>query len=87
MYNFIVQSPPPPIMVKIVEANEMRGLGDVLVQAVGLSGAIAIGSFAFGILLASMIIGYRKVKARLEPDGEVPQTQPLGLTPTEEVKK
>jgi hypothetical protein len=69
-------------MVRIVETNEMHGLGDVLVQAVGISGAMAIGALVFGVLLAAIVIAYRKIKIRLEGDGKVPQTQPLGLTPT-----
>jgi hypothetical protein len=77
-----VQSPPPSIIVKIVETNEIRGLGDVLVQAVGLSGAMAIGATVLGVFLAAVIITYRQIRVRLEPDDEVPSTQPLGLTPT-----
>jgi hypothetical protein len=77
-----VQSPPAPIIVKIVETNEIRGLGDVLFQAVGLSGAMAMGAIVFGLLLAAIIITYRQIRVRLEPDDEVPSTQPLGLTPT-----
>jgi hypothetical protein len=77
-----MQSPSAPIIVKVVEENEISGLGDVMLRAVGLTGAIAIGALLFGLVLASLIIGYRKLRARMEPDGEV-QTQPLGLTPTE----
>jgi hypothetical protein len=69
-------------MVRIVETNEIRGLGDVLVQAAGISGAMAIGALVFGVLLAAIVIAYRKIRIRLEGDNEVPQTQPLGLTPT-----
>jgi hypothetical protein len=86
MYSFTVQSPSPPIMVRIVETNEIHGLGDVLVQAVGISGAMAIGALVFGVLLAAIIIICRNIRARLEGDGEIPQTQPLGLTPAASVK-
>jgi hypothetical protein len=80
-----VQAPAPttPIIVKIVEENEISGLGDVMLDAIGLTGAIALGALLFGVMLAAIIVAYRKIRARLEPEDEVPQTQPLGLTPTE----
>jgi hypothetical protein len=68
-------------MVKIVEENEVSGLGQVMLDAIGLTGVLAVGALLFGLVLAGVIIGYRKVKVRLEPDDDV-QTQPLGLTPT-----
>ena len=77
-----MQAPSTPIIVKVVEENEIAGLGNVMLQAVGLTGAIALGALAFGIVLATVIIGYRKLQSRLEP-GEAVQTQSLGLTPTE----
>lgn len=77
-----MQAPSPPIIVKIVEPNEVAGLGDVMLEAIGLTGVIAIGAALFGLVLAVVIIGYRKINARLHPDEDV-QTQPLGLTPTE----
>ena len=52
-----------------------------MIQAVGLTGAIALGALGFGIVLASAIIGYRKLKARGVTDEEAAQTQSLGLTP------
>jgi hypothetical protein len=76
-----MQAPSTPIIVKIVETNEVSGLGDVMLEAIGLTGAIAVGALLFGIVLAVAIIGYRKVTARLHPDEDA-QTQPLGLTPT-----
>lgn len=80
-----MQAPSPPIVVKIVEANEISGLGDVMLEAIGLTGVIAIGAALFGLLLAVIIVGYRKINARLHPEDEA-HTQPLGLTPTEDVK-
>jgi hypothetical protein len=77
-----VQAPSTPIIVRVVEENEISGLGDVMLQAVGLTGAIAIGALIFGLVLAAAIIGYRKLRARMDPEEDV-QTQPLGLTPTE----
>jgi Na+/H+-dicarboxylate symporter len=77
-----MQAPSPPIVVKIVESNEISGLGDVMLEAIGLTGVIAVGALLFGIVLAIVIVGYRKIQARLHPDEDA-QTQPLGLTPTE----
>lgn len=78
-----MQAPSPPIIVRVIEENEIAGLGDVMLQAVGLTGAIAIGALAFGVVLAAVIIGYRKIKSRFESDEEAAQTQSLGLTPTD----
>ena len=82
LYNRPMQAPSPPIIVKIVEENEIAGLGNVMMEAIGLTGVIAIGALLFGLVLATIIIGYRKIRARLHPDEDA-QTQPLGLTPTE----
>ena len=76
-----MQVPNTPIIVKIVEANELSGLGDVMMEAIGLTGVIAVGAAVFGLVLAVAIIGYRKINARLHPEEDA-QTQPLGLTPT-----
>jgi hypothetical protein len=77
-----MQAPSTPIIVKIVEGNEISGLGDVMLEAIGVTGVIALGAALFGIGLAGLIIGYRTLNARLHPDEE-PQLQPLGLTPTD----
>ena len=77
-----MQAPSAPIVVKIVEGSEIAGLGDVMLEAIGLTGVIAVGAALFGIVLAIVIVGYRKIQARLHPDEDA-QTQPLGLTPTE----
>jgi len=77
-----MQAPSTPIVVKIIEGNEISGLGDVMLDAIGLTGVIAVGALLFGIVLAIVIVGYRKIQARLHPDEDA-QTQPLGLTPTE----
>jgi hypothetical protein len=77
-----VQVPPStPIIVRIVETSEVSGLGNVMIQAIGLTGAIALGALGFGIVLASAIIGYRKLRVRGVTDEEAGQTQSLGLTP------
>jgi ABC-type Fe3+ transport system permease subunit len=57
------------------------GLGDVILNAVGLTGALAIGALALGFVLAALVIGYRKLQARRITDEDAAQTQQLGLTP------
>jgi hypothetical protein len=85
-YNREMQAPSTPIIVTIVEENEIAGLGDVMLEAIGLTGAIAVGAALFGLVLAVLIIGFRKMNARLHPEEDA-QTQPLGLTPTDETAK
>ena len=75
-----MQSPGTPIMVRVIEESEISGIGNVMLHAVGLTGAIAIGALLFGLVLAAVIVGYRKLHARLNPEEDA-QTQPLGLTP------
>jgi Na+/H+-dicarboxylate symporter len=74
-----MQAPSAPIIVKIVEGNEISGLGDVMLEAIGLTGVIAVGAALFGLVLAVIIVGYRKINARLHPEEDA-QTQPLGLS-------
>ena len=76
-----MQAPATPIIVKIVETNEVAGLGDVMIKAMGVTGAISMGALLFGLVLAGLIISFRKIKARLHPDEDA-ETQSLGLTPT-----
>ena len=77
-----MQAPSTPIVVRIVEGNEISGLGDVMLDAIGLTGVMAVGAALFGLVLAVVIISYRKLRARLDPEEDA-QTQPLGLTPTD----
>jgi hypothetical protein len=77
-----VQSDPSPIVVKILDAPVRGlGLGDVILNAVGLTGALAIGALALGLVLAAVVIAYRKLQARRVTDEQAAQTQSLGLTP------
>jgi hypothetical protein len=77
-----VQAAPSPIIVRVVEAPVRGlGLGDVILNAVGLTGAIAIGAVVLGLLVAALAIGVRRRrKARITVE-EASQTQSLGLTP------
>ena len=77
-----MQAPPSPIIVRVVEPSDLSGLGDVIIRSIGLTGLITLCALGFGIVLAGVIIGYRKLQARRQSNEEAAQTQPLGLTPT-----
>ena len=57
------------------------GLGDVILSAVGLTGVLAISALLLGLVLAVVVIGYRKAQSRRITDEQASQTQQLGLTP------
>ena len=71
-----------PIIVKVVE-TPLRGLGlgDTILSAVGLTGALAIGALLLGLILAGVVITYRRARSRRITDEDASQTQSLGLTP------
>ena len=69
-------------MVRVVEAPVRGlGLGDTILNAVGLTGALAIGAVAFGLILAAVVIIYRRAQSRRITEEDASQTQSLGLTP------
>ena len=77
-----MQAPALPIEVKVLDAPVRGlGLGDVILNAVGLTGVIAIVAVALGLLLAAIVIGIRKLQSRRITDEQASQTQQLGLTP------
>jgi len=77
-----VQPASTPIIVKVVE-TPLRGLGlgDTILSAVGLTGALAIGAVLLGLILAGVVITYRRARSRRITDEDASQTQSLGLTP------
>jgi hypothetical protein len=77
-----VQPASPPIIVRVIEAPVRGlGLGDVILNAVGLTGALALGAVALGLILAGIVITYRRAKSRRITQEQASQTQSLGLTP------
>ena len=69
-------------MVRVVDAPVRGlGLGDTILGAVGLTGVLAIGAIAFGLILAASVILYRLARSRRITQEEASQTQSLGLTP------
>jgi hypothetical protein len=69
-------------MVKVLDAPVRGlGLGDTILTAVGLTGAIAMGAIALGFVLAGAVILYRRAQSRRLSEEAASQTQSLGLTP------
>ena len=75
-----MQAPASPIIVRVLDPP-VRGLGlaDTILNAVGLTGVIAVGAVLFGLVLAAIVIGYRKLLSRRQTDEEAAQTQSLGI--------
>jgi hypothetical protein len=56
---FILQSAPSsPIIVKIVEPPDTR-LADILIGSLGVSGALALGAVAIGLMLGGLMFWLR----------------------------
>ena len=54
------RSDPPPIIVKLIEPNnDPIGLADVVIGALGLSGALAVCAILLGVLLAGVLFFVR----------------------------
>ena len=54
------QREPPPIIVKLIEpTNDPIGLADVVIGALGLSGALAVCAILLGVLLAGVLFFVR----------------------------
>ena len=69
-------------MVRVIEAPVRGlGLGDTILNAVGLTGVLTIGAVAFGLILAAVVITYRRLQVRRITEEAASQTQSLGLTP------
>ncbi|HZB26416.1 MAG TPA: hypothetical protein VE379_09810 [Vicinamibacterales bacterium] len=70
-----------PVMVTVVEpAVESTTVADVLIGALGLTGAMLFAALVLGGLLGALLIGVKKFRARydLEP---VPDSEALRVTP------
>ena len=53
-------APAPPIIVKLIEPdNDPIGLADVVIGALGLSGAMAVCAILLGVLLAGVLFFVR----------------------------
>jgi hypothetical protein len=57
----VIQQPSEPIIVRIEEpaAQQLEGLGEVLLGALGLTGVIALAAVVVGIALGSLMFWIR----------------------------
>ena len=71
-----------PIVVRVVEQPvESTTISDVLIGALGLTGALLLAAALLGVLLGGILIGVKKLRERygLEP---VPDSEALRVTPS-----
>lgn len=71
-----------PVMVRVVEQPiESTTVADVLIGAIGLTGALILGAVLLGALFGGILIGIKKLRQKynLEP---VPDSEALRVTPT-----
>jgi hypothetical protein len=74
-----VQQPADTIVVRVVEepVREMT-VADVIVGALGLTGALLLAALAFGFLLGMLMVARRRLRERRDIEEE--GAQRLGLT-------
>jgi hypothetical protein len=73
---------PSPIIVSVVEQPAQgTTVADVLIGALGLTGALLLAAAVLGLALGGILIGIKLLRARynLEP---VPDSEALRVTPT-----
>jgi hypothetical protein len=77
-----VQPPTTPIIVRVLDTPVRGlGLGDVILNAVGLTGALTVAALLLGLVAAGVVIMFRRARSRRITEEEASQTQSLGLTP------
>jgi len=77
----LLQLPPEPsapIIVKVIEVPSQT-IGDVVMAAVGISGAIAVGAAILGLVLGVGFIAYRMRRQRNQPADSPTDHQQLRL--------
>jgi hypothetical protein len=71
-----------PVIARVVEpAVESTTVADILIGALGLTGAMLCAAILLGAILGGLLIGIKKFRARynLEP---VPDSESLRVTPS-----
>ena len=71
-----------PIVVRVVEEPvKSTGVADILVGALGLTGALLLAALLLGAILGGILIGIKQMRAKynLEP---VPDSEALRVTPS-----
>ena len=72
---------PQPVMARVIEpAVESTTVADILIGAMGLTGAMLFAALVLGALLGGLLIGIKKFRARynLEPAAD---SESLRVTP------
>jgi hypothetical protein len=73
-------APTSPILVRVVgPATEEVTLGDVLINALGLTGAITVTAMVLGIVLGGLFILYRRRHPHNHFNGETSDEMSLKL--------
>jgi hypothetical protein len=78
----------PIVVLKTVEqapAKEL-GIGDVIIQALGLTGGLLIASLLLGLAVGGLIIWMRKRQANARREGEAGDQIRLRLEPPTRVR-
>jgi len=75
-----VAPPTSPILVRVIgPATEEVTLGDVLINALGLTGAITVSAMVLGIVLGGLFILYRRRNHHNQFNGETSDEMSLKL--------
>ena len=81
MYNSIVQ-PVQPVIVRVIDPpTQELGIGQIILQALGLTGIILVASLLLGIAAGALIIWLRVRQARTRLAGEAGDQIRLRLEP------
>jgi hypothetical protein len=71
-----------PVMVRVVEPTvESTTIADIVVGALGLTGAMLLAALLLGALLGGVLIGVKKLRARYDPE-PVSDSESLRVTPS-----
>ncbi len=79
--GLILEMQTTPIIVQVVDQPvESTTIGDVIIGALGLTGALVLAAILMGGVLGGLLIAFKKLRARynLEP---VPDSEALRVTP------
>ena len=71
-----------PIVVRVLEEPvKSTGVADILIGALGLTGAMLLAALLLGLALGGLLIGVKKLRAKygVEP---VPDSQAMRVTPS-----
>jgi hypothetical protein len=78
----------PIVVLKTAEQTAAKelGIGDVIIQALGLTGGLLVASLILGLAVGGFIIWLRKRQARTRREGEAGDQIRLRLEPPARVR-